>query len=99
SGPLLPGEQRAEVSTVRSMFIEVKRFLDWLADHPHPTTLSQLRGGDLEDYVGWIATLDLHPRSRTRALSGARLFWRYRNQLHADRLSFDPLPLPGCSRP
>jgi hypothetical protein len=99
SGPLLHGEQRAEISTVRTMFIEVKRFMDWLVARRHPAAVSQLRGSDLDDYVRWIATIDLHPRSHTRALSGVRLFWRYRNHLHTDRLSFDPLPLPGWSRP
>jgi hypothetical protein len=97
SGPLPHGERRLQIGTVRGMFTEIKRFLDWMDRRPRPRRLAELAAADLEDYQRHLlAALPSGAVAiRSRARSGVRLFWRYRHALSADRIAFDPRHIDG----
>jgi hypothetical protein len=89
SGDPPAGESRWAISTVRRELLPVRKFLSWAQQHGHPTLGSMTRQ-DLTDYQLWLLTTDLGQEERVKHRRAARLFWTYRDNLHSDRLTFDP---------
>ncbi|NGY65084.1 hypothetical protein G7043_39845 [Lentzea sp. NEAU-D13] len=103
AGPLPPGEKRQSLFSIRSAFIDVRRFLSWLdnrpavAGHPLRPDLARLTTDDLADYHRHLLTLP-NASASEHARRVVRLFWRYRTGL-ADPLSIDPHQVESWSRP
>lgn len=100
SGPLPDGEDRMEIASVRGTFTSLKRFLVWL-DKRWPADrldLSELTGSDLDDYrKHLLIAIPDSPDRRQTVRAAPRLLWRWRANLDADCLLFDPLHLDGWS--
>ncbi|OBI78240.1 hypothetical protein A5664_18035 [Mycolicibacterium fortuitum] len=93
--PLPAGELRLALSTVRTEFSEIKRFLTWLHDSRDAPRLSELTGADITAYAAYVRTKVSNPVSATRARAAVGRIWRYRSALPGDRLLFDPRHVDG----
>jgi|GEM_PF-6795542 hypothetical protein len=103
SGDLPIGESRRQISSIRSMFGEFKRFLLWL-DARHratgrPATLTAVTATDLGDYSRHLLTAVPASDRRRFCFSSTRYFWRYRQVLTTDRFVLDPQGVPGWTEP
>lgn len=91
------GEIRLRLTSVRSAFTQMKRFLQWA----HRRGLPSLRAAtqtDLADYQRWLLTKSgLGPASRGTHRRTVRLLWLYREHLYSDGLAFDPQRVPSWS--
>ncbi|GAA3339474.1 hypothetical protein GCM10020358_23400 [Amorphoplanes nipponensis] len=92
AGDLPDGEMRLKVSSIRVLFTQIKRFLDWTGQRGG-STLATLTTDDLIAYQQFLLATDLGPTQRGAHRRAARLFWVYRERLYSDRLAFDPLRL------
>jgi hypothetical protein len=101
SAPLPPGEVRLDPVTIREVITELKRFFTWLDSSPDRSndTLSALTPADLLNYQRHLRAVLPGSNSRSRARGAVRRFWRYRNTLISDRLSFDPRRIDGWGEP
>ncbi|MET8759901.1 hypothetical protein [Lentzea sp. NPDC004782] len=94
AGPLPPGERRQNVSTVCSVFSEVRRFLHWLDGRPPEGTrparpsLAEVTEQDITDFHRHLLTLP-GLGARQHARHAVRLLWRYRTGL-SDPLRVNP---------
>lgn len=99
SGALPPGERRQTAVGIRGVFIEVRKFLNWLdlrrstPGKPAPT-LAALTADDVLDYHHHLLTLALGHGSRENARRAVCMFWRYRAHI-TDTLTFDPRRIDG----
>ncbi|MEU8003670.1 hypothetical protein AB0B66_21140 [Catellatospora sp. NPDC049111] len=100
AGVLPPGESRQNPSSVRRLFVEIKRFAVWLDGRPAAKSrrLRDLTHADLADYARYLGTVLRSTASREVAEVGVRLFWRYRTALSDDHLIVDPLEADGWGR-
>jgi integrase len=94
SGRLPDGEQRRSISTIKSVFGELQRFLTWL-DSQNTTAsrlgLASITTADLAGYQRHLIAVGLPLRGRAFAQSSTGYLWRYRHALPpADQLRFDP---------
>ncbi|MFI6048418.1 hypothetical protein ACIA8C_42885 [Nocardia sp. NPDC051321] len=100
SGDLPPGEERPTISTVRTRYTELKRFMIWLdtgaaaSTGRRPASLRELVGADLQSYQKHLIVTLKSPDYRDIARGGVRMLWRYRSAL-SDHLTFDPANLDG----
>jgi integrase len=94
SGRLPDGEQRRSISTIKSVFTELRRFLAWLDSKntsAHRPGLASITAADLASYQRHLIATGLPQRGRAFAQSSIGYLWRYRHALPAaDRLLFDP---------
>ncbi len=88
-GELPPGEVRLKQVSIRSAFSRVKKFVDWVHQRGRRTLASMPRD-DFVEYQQWLLHTDLSPSQRGMHRRAARLFWVFRDDLHTDRLTFDP---------
>jgi integrase len=99
SGPLPPDERRPSISSVVSIFYNVRVFLRWLdANHPD-TVLATVSEDTLSNYQRHL--LENH-RSHTRrqTLRASVVFmWRFRRNLALDGLRLDPRTVSGWFEP
>ncbi|WP_217234651.1 hypothetical protein [Streptomyces sp. AC555_RSS877] len=94
------GEEAPGITTIRSKFTEIKRFLKWLDRRwtPERNELSELSPGDLDGYrKHLLARFPNHHAQRERSRTAVRLLWRWRRHLGVDALRFNPLDLEGWS--
>jgi len=103
SGPLPPGEKRYAAITVRAVFGEAQKFLNWLETRPgrpgRPAgpALGDLTGQDLLDYQHhMVAVAGRGDGALQNARGAVGLFWRYRREL-TDPLRIDPRQIEGRS--
>ena len=93
SADLPAGESRRQISSIRSMFSEFKRFLLWLDARQHATgraaTLT-VTATDLGEYARHLLTAVPASERRRFSFSCTRYFWRYRQVLTTDRFGIDP---------
>lgn len=102
SGPLPENEDRPSLQSVLAVFAELRRFFTWLDQRPHSrcTALATLTGADLSDYQRHLLIVMADkPVTRNRARAAIRRLWRWRPQLHTDRLAFDPAHIDGWGEP
>ncbi|WP_157536681.1 hypothetical protein [Kitasatospora mediocidica] len=97
SGTVPAGEDRPDVSTIRTAFTEYVRFLRWAAARPR--RLDAMTGRDLEDFQRFLIQSLSAADARQRARSAARKFWLWRSVLSCDVLCFDPRHVDGWSEP
>ncbi|GAB2882753.1 hypothetical protein GCM10027074_59000 [Streptomyces deserti] len=100
AGPLPPGEDRPALAGLRLYFKEIVRFCNWLEKQPQERfrRLESLGGEDLTAYQKYLlASLPTKHTTRSHSRSAVRLLWRWRSQLAADRLMFDPRHAEGWS--
>ncbi|MEU7823026.1 hypothetical protein [Catellatospora sp. NPDC049133] len=97
SGTPPHAERPPQITTIRTMFTDIKRFALWLDTRPGHPLMADLTPADLEDYQRHlIAQFGSGPSGvRRRALCAVRLFWRHRHALTPDRLAFDPRDIDG----
>lgn len=93
AGDLPDGEMRLKVGSIRVLFSQIKRFLNWASERGG-STLAALTADDMIAYQQFLLATDLGPTQRASHRRAARLFWVYRERLHSDRLVLDPLRLP-----
>lgn len=101
SGPLPAGERRQSAVGIRGTFIEVRKFLHWLAertpahtDREQMPALSLLTAADVLDYHHYLMTLPVGVGSRENSRRAVCMLWRYRTCL-TDTLTFDPRRIDG----
>lgn len=101
SGPLPAGERRQSAVGIRGTFIEVRKFLHWLAeripahsDREQMPALSSLTAADVLDYHHYLMTLPVGVGSRENSRRAVCMLWRYRTCL-TDTLTFDPRRVDG----
>jgi hypothetical protein len=103
SGTLPDGEQRRSISTIRSVFTELRRFLTWMDGRDASARRRSLAGvtvTDLQNYQRHLITTALTPRGRAFAQAAIGHLWRYRHALPAgEQLPFDPRRLDGWHQP
>ncbi|QEV04923.1 hypothetical protein [Streptomyces prasinus] len=100
TGPLPPGEDRPALASLRTYFKELVRFCNWLEKQPQDRfrRLESLSGSDLAAYQSYLlVSLPTKYQTRSHGRSAVRLLWRWRSQLTADRLTFDPRYAEGWS--
>lgn len=94
SGRLPDGEQRRSISTIKSVFTELRRFLTWLDSRNTAAVrpgLASITAADLASYQRHLIAAGLPQRGRAFAQSSIGYLWRYRHALPpADQLLFDP---------
>ncbi len=94
SGRLPDGEQRRSISTIKSVFTELRRFLAWLDSENTAARrpgLASITAADLASYQRHLIAAGLPQRGRAFAQSSIGYLWRYRHALPApDQLLFDP---------
>ena len=91
------GEIRLRLTSVRSAFTQLKRFLEWAHENNHPS-LAALTPTHLADYQHWLLTRSgLAASSRGTHRRTVRLLWLYREHLYSDALTFDPQRVPSWS--
>lgn len=101
SGPLPAGERRQSAVGIRGTFIELRKFLHWLAertpahsDREQMPALSSLTAADVLDYHHYLMTLPVGVGSRENSRRAVCMLWRYRTCL-TDTLTFDPRRIDG----
>jgi hypothetical protein len=103
AGPLPPGEKRLNITTVRSIFVNIKLFLKWLdarpavENRPPRPRLGDLRTADYEDYERYIRRYFRGAGGRENARRGVHMFWRYRSGL-SDPPRVNPRDAEGFGR-
>lgn len=83
-----PGELPISVSSIRTYYSCVRRFLLWT--DARGCTLAQLTGEDLDDYHREVVALRLSAGAIKRHRRAVRMLWAYRSRL-PDHLEQDPL--------
>ena len=103
SADLPLGESRRQISSIRSMFSEFRRFLLLLDDRHRATgrvaTLTAVTATDLGEYARNLLTAVPSAERRRFCFSCTRYFWRYRQVLTTDRLVLDPQGVQGWTVP
>jgi hypothetical protein len=104
SGPLPAGERRRSISTIKSVFTELRRFLAWLdaqnPDRPRGPGLAGVTAADLTAYQRHLISAGLPERGRAFAQASIGYLWRYRHALSAaEQLPFDPRLREGLHQP
>ena len=102
SGRLPDGERRRSISTIKSVFTDLRRFLCWLDSQDLPADgkpgLAAITVADLAAYQRHLIANGLPPQSMAFAQIG--YLWRYRHALPpAEQLQFDPRMLDGLRPP
>ncbi|WP_338785164.1 hypothetical protein [Streptomyces sp. DG1A-41] len=86
------GEQPISISSTRTYFSCVRRFLLWA--HARGRTLAQVTGDDLDAYHRELVGLRLSISGVLRHRRAVRMLWAYRSRL-PDHLGQDPLRRPS----
>ncbi|MEU4949836.1 hypothetical protein ACFYN3_25260 [Streptomyces lavendulae] len=100
AGPIPAGETRPAVVSLRLYFKELVRFFTWLDQRPlqRCQRLESVTGDDLAAYQKYLlARLPAKHQTRVHGRSAVRLLYRWRSQLRADQLLFDPRHVEGWS--
>jgi len=93
-----PGESVLSVSTIASLFRNVRDFFQWM-DVNHHSRVADLTAEDLIGYLDILWGPDAAKGKREKATRALKLLYVYRDHLRNDYLSVDPRLISGWNRP